>query len=48
MIVRTKNKKKMIESKSFNYETKIIGRTPANNDTLNAEVVVPLEYLSNF
>ena len=34
-------------SKSFKYKTKI-RRTPADNNTLNAEVVVPLKYLSNF
>ena len=28
--------------------TKIIERVPADNNTLNAEVVVPLRYLSNF
>ena len=35
-------------SKSFGYKTKIIGRTLANNNTLDTEVVVPLKYLSNF
>ena len=37
-----------ISSRSFEYETKTIGRTPANNNRLNTEVVVPLKYLSNF
>ena len=32
--------------KSFEYKTKIIGRTLPDNNTLNADVVVPLKYLS--
>ena len=32
--------------KSFEYKTKIIGKTPPDNNTLNADVVVPLKYLS--
>ena len=28
-------------SKSFEYKTKIIGRTPNNNNILDAEVIVP-------
>ena len=32
----------------FKYKTKIIGRTANNNCRLNAEVFVPLKYLSNF
>ena len=35
-------------SKSFEYKTKIIGSTPADNNTLDTEVVVSLKYLSNF
>ena len=35
-------------SKSFEYKAKVIGRTPDDNNTLDAEVVVPLKYLSNF
>ena len=35
-------------SKYFEYKTKIIGSTPANNNTLDKEVVVQLKYLSNF
>ena len=43
------NNNKTIASKSFEYKTKLIGSTPDNNNnTLNAEVVVPLKYLSNF
>ena len=30
------------------YQTKLIGNTPDNNNILEAEVVVPLKYLSNF
>ena len=36
------NNKKTITSKSFECKTKIIGRTPDDNKTLNAEVAVPL------
>ena len=35
-------------SKSFEYNTKIKGSTPDDNNTLDAEVVVPSKYLSNF
>ena len=39
---------KITTSKSFQYKTKSKGRTPNNDDRLDAEVVVPLKYLSNF
>ena len=43
------NNNKTITSKSFEYKAKIIMRTPDDNNTLkNAEVVVPLKYLSIF
>ena len=42
------NNNKTITSKSFEYKTELIGRTPNNNNILDAEVVVPLKYLSNF
>ena len=42
------NKSKTIISKSFEYKTKIISSTSENNTRLDAEVVVPLKYLSNF
>ena len=42
------NKNKAITSKSFESKTKIIGRTPADNKTLDTEVDVSLKYLSNF
>ena len=42
------NNNKAIASKSFEYKTKIIERTPDANNTLNAEVVAPLKYLNNF
>ena len=45
---RKLNNNKPTASKSFEYKTKIIGRTPANINTLDTEVVVPLTYLSNF
>ena len=37
-----------IASKSFEYKTKLIGSTPNNYNILDAKVVVPLKYLSNF
>ena len=39
---------KIITSKSFECKTKIIGRTPPDNNSLDTEVVVPLKYLINF
>ena len=45
------NNNKTLTSKSFEYEkykTKIMGRTSDDTNTLNAEVVVSLKYLSNF
>ena len=42
---RTNNNK--TTSKSFEYKTKIIWSTPDYNTRLNAELVVPLKYLSN-
>ena len=42
------NNNKTATSKSFKYRTKIMGNTPADNNTLDTEVVVPLKYLSNF
>ena len=36
-------------SESFKYKTSIVGKKPPNNDSLtDAEVVIPLKYLSNF
>ena len=38
-----------INSESFKYKTSIVGKTPPNNDSLtDAEVLIPLKYLSNF
>ena len=42
------NNSKTITSKSFEYKTKLIGSIPNDNNTLNADIVVPLKYLSNF
>ena len=42
------NNNKTITSKYFEYKTRLIGSTANNNNTLNAEVVVPLKDLSNF
>ena len=41
------NNNKTKTSKSFEYKTKIMRRTPEDN-TLNAKILVPLKYLSNF
>ena len=41
------NSNKTTTSKSFKYKTKITGKTTINTSRLNAEVVVPLKYLSN-
>ena len=42
------NNNKTRTSKSLKYKTKIIGSTLNNNGRLNAKVVAPLKYLSNF
>ena len=42
------NNNKKITSKSFEYKAKTMGRTPDDNNTLNAKAVIPLRYLSNF
>ena len=44
------NNNKTTKSKSFEYKTKLVGRAPNNNNNnrLGAQIVVPLEYLSNF
>ena len=42
------NNGKKTTSRSFQFKTKIIGSTPADNDILDIEVVVTLKYLSNF
>ena len=42
------NNDKKITSKSFEHKTKIIGVTPNDNNTLNADFVVSLKCLSNF
>ena len=41
------NNNKTRTSKSFEYKTKIKGRTPDDNNTLDTEVLVPLKYLIN-
>ena len=41
-------KNKIATSHSFEYKTKTIERTPKNNNVLDTEVFVPLEYSSNF
>ena len=43
---RINNKTKL--SRSFKYKTKIIGSPPANNNTLDRELVVQLKHLINF
>ena len=35
-------------SESFKYKVKIAGKTPENLNTKDAEIIVPLKYLSNF
>ena len=36
------------ESEPFKYKIKITGKTPADGNTKNVKVAVPLKYLSNF
>ena len=42
------NNNETTTSKPFLYKTKIIESIPNNNNILDAKVVVPLKYLSNF
>ena len=42
------NNNKTKTAESFEYKTKVIARTPADNNTLDKEFVVPLRYLSTF
>ena len=42
------NSIKSVISESSEYKTKIIGSTPADDNTLNIKDVVPLKYLNNF
>ena len=42
------NNIKTTTSKSFEYKTKIIGRTSESNSTINTVAVLPLKYMSNF
>ena len=42
------NNGKVTTSRSFEYKTQITRNTPANNNILDRENVVPLKYLSNF
>ena len=42
------NNGKVIKSRSFEYKTQITRNTPANDNILDTENVVPLKYLSNF
>ena len=39
---------KLVDSESFKSKLKITGNTPANRNTKDIEVIVPLKYLSNF
>ena len=38
----------MTQSKSFKSKIKITGKTPADDNTKDVEILVPLKYLSNF
>ena len=42
------NNNKTTAIKYFDYKTKILGRTPNDNDMVKEEVVVPLKYLVIF
>ena len=38
----------LIDSESFKFKVRITGRAPADGNTKDVEIVVPLNYLSNF
>ena len=42
------NNDNITNSQSFKFKTKITGKTPADSNTKNFEIVVPLKYLTNF
>ena len=42
------NNNKTVTGKSFEYKTELMKGMPTINNTLDAEVVIPLKYLSNF
>ena len=43
-----KNNSKTTKSDFFEYKTKIVGISPADGDTIDTKVVVPLKCFSNF
>ena len=38
----------LTDSESFTFKIKISGKTPADGNTKDLEIIVPLKYLSNF
>ena len=38
----------LADSEPFKYKVKITGNTPADGNTKDAEIIVPLKYWSNF
>ena len=38
----------MAESESFKSKVKMTGKSPADRNTKNVEIIVPLKFLSNF
>ena len=38
----------LADSESFKYKVKITGKTPADGNAKDVEIIVPLKYLSNF
>ena len=38
----------LVDSESFNSKVKITGKTPADGNTKDVEIIVPLKYLSDF
>ena len=38
----------MVQFQSFKSKTKITGKTPADGNTKDVEIMVPMKYLSNF
>ena len=38
----------LADSESFKSKVKITGKTPADRNTKDVEIIVPLKYLSNF
>ena len=47
-ILQSDHNDNIAQSESFKSKIKIMGKTPAADNTKDVEIIVPLKYLSNF